>query len=63
MFDLMFMLKWFSGQLPETLSEFSDFISSKFPIIFDTKFIAQSGTLKIFMKVFVVNVDFYFLKA
>ncbi|CAM9190358.1 unnamed protein product, partial [Ectocarpus fasciculatus] len=45
LFDLLFMLKWVYGPLPETFTELKDLLGELFPTIYDTKYLAASGVM------------------
>lgn len=44
-FDLLFMSSAFEGPLPHALMEFKSFIHSAFPVVFDTKVLAEAAEL------------------
>ena len=44
-FDLLFMLRWLDGPLPQTFSELKDHLHGMFPTVYDTKYLAASGIM------------------
>lgn len=45
LYDLMFVHRWLESPLPENYLEFKKELKSKFPVIFDTKYVDASGVL------------------
>jgi len=46
MYDLLFMMSHFEGPLPESYAEFTSTVASRFPLVMDTKLLAQSDPFK-----------------